>query len=96
MKGIEIEILPNGAKYEGLHEKLGFEAAQGILGTAFNLVAPKANWKNKIDATVPSGTDVDLIFTAVVHHTGSIPTFKLLKSGEISVKAKGYYLTIGS
>jgi hypothetical protein len=90
------QILPNVLKFEGLYEKLGYEAAQGILGTAFNLVAPKPNWKAPVKATVDAGADVDLLYTAVVHFTGSVPVFKLNADGTISVKADGYYKAIGS
>lgn len=73
----------------------GAERWQSELSAAFDLVAPKANWKMPIDAEVPAATDVTLISDAVIHFTGSKPELRS-RGKTLFVKAAGYYATIGA
>lgn len=68
---------------------------QEQLEQAFDLVADKKHWKNPINAVIPLESDQALIREAVIHFTGSVPTFVRTSKG-IKVTANGYYLTIGS
>ncbi len=68
---------------------------QPIREAYFALVQDKANWKNPINAFVPSTIDLDAVRDAVVHFTGSVPTFTMTRGGWI-VQADGYYKTIGA
>lgn len=68
---------------------------QAELEKAFDLVANKEHWKLPVNALVPHGTDENLITEAVIHFTGSVPSFKETKKG-IRVRAAGYYNTIGA
>lgn len=70
-------------------------------GPLFNLVAPKANWKNCINALVSpdelkklGATKTDL-GKAVTFYTGSVATIKW-ERGQLRVMAAGYYATIGA
>ena len=73
----------------------GFTYAQ--LSAAFNLVAPKGNWKGRIDATVSSDSaSVRLVETAVVFFTGSVPRITCGAHGQFRVQAAGYYIAIGA
>lgn len=69
---------------------------QSELSKAFELVAPKENWKNPIDSLVETGADAELIRDAVVHFTGSVPNIITARSGRMRVQAAGYYATIGA
>lgn len=80
-----------------------YEAKQAKLTAAFNRVAPKDHWKNPIDAEVTIANNRELrgIYDAVIHFTGSVPTFKPLRvtaenACVYRVKAAGYYATIGA
>lgn len=70
-------------------------AKQPIREAYFNLVADKANWKNPINAFVPATIDLDAITDAVIHFTGSVPTYTMTRKGW-NVKAAGYYVAIGA
>ncbi len=70
-------------------------------GPLFNLVAPKANWKDRINALVSpdeltrlGATKTDL-GKAVTFYTGSVPTIKW-ERGQLRVTAAGYYAAIGA
>ena len=75
---------------------------QEQLTTAFNRVSNKTNWKLPIKCTVEFNGDEDmkLLSCAIVHFTGSVPSFNIyqLKSGKKKVKinAVGYYNSIGA
>lgn len=74
----------------------GATRMQSELSAAFNLVAPKDNWKMPVDALLERGYDEKLICDAVIHFTGSVPTFIKARSGRARVQAAGYYATIGA
>lgn len=80
------------------------------LRTVFEMVQNTANWKGRIDATIPqhAATKAD-IHEAVIHFTGSVPriesTTALMryKDGLVAfevpswhVRGAGYYATIGA
>lgn len=62
---------------------------QPIREAYFNLVAPTTHWKDRIDAVVPNGISLDTIKDAVVHFTGTVPTFTPVAAG-YRVQAIGY------
>jgi hypothetical protein len=69
------------------------------LKKAFELVAPKPNWKMPIDALISSITPIKkrkLISFAVMFYTGGIAVFKKTPSGKIRVTSPGYYACIGA
>ncbi len=74
----------------------------GELRESFDLVAPKTNWKDPIDAIVELGTDRDvaLMREAVVFMTGSVPVITPAgRPGSIEkfrVEADGYFHAIGA
>ena len=69
---------------------------QQQLHDAFTKVQDKQHWKNPIDALVEK-KDIDIVTEAIIHFTGSIPTFQPKKgSGKYRVQAAGYFLTIGA
>jgi len=81
----DIEMTPEQKKYQPL----------------FDLVAPKDNWKKRIDALVDPAelsrlgvTENDLCH-AVTFYTGSVPTISR-ERGSIRVRAAGYYAAIGA
>jgi len=74
----------------------GKPRTQRELTDAFNLVAPRPNWKEAIDCTIPRPFDADLISDAVVHFTGAVPTFGYAVAHVVHVRAPGYYATIGA
>jgi hypothetical protein len=68
--------------------------SQAELEAAFALVAPKPNWKTPINAKLSKSTtvaEIARIKFAIMFFTGSEATF-----GYGSVKAPGYYATIGA
>lgn len=76
---------------------------KGELTKAFNQVANKANWKLPISAMVEVSSDKDeaaeqlaVLEAAVQFFTGSTPTFKTLRSGNVAVNAPGYYAVVGA
>ena len=78
-------------------------ATQLMYKPFFDLVAPKANWKNPIDCKIdaPSGKDdrelfKKMISQAVVFYTGSVPVIVDLGDKQIGVKAVGYYVAVGA
>lgn len=88
------------------HTRLGPPAPlpeQVMYKPFFDLVAPKDNWKNPIDATVraPRGKKdrelfKQMISQAVVFYTGCVPVILDLGDEEIGVKAVGYYAAVGA
>jgi hypothetical protein len=70
--------------------------SQEQLKEAFNKVSNKKNWKNRINSTISSKENLDLIAEAIIHFTGSCPLFINKPNGKIRVTAAGYYLTIGA
>lgn len=87
---------------------LGRDVTQGELSAAFDKVAPKDHWKNRIDAQVVLSNDFDLllIHNAVEFFTGSKATIEpvaiITSNGRPTgqtryrVKAAGYFATIGA
>jgi hypothetical protein len=67
------------------------------LSAAFDLVKDKSNWKMPINAKVPATENIDLIESAIVHFTSSIPSISIVSGGKFfRIKAAGYYKTVGS
>jgi hypothetical protein len=66
------------------------------LRDAFELVRPAENWKLPIDATVPEGTDTDVILAAVCYFTGGPAFFEANGDGTIHVTGAGYYAQVGA
>ena len=81
---------------------MGKPVTQGQLSEAFDRVADKANWKNKIDAVVDlNDQEMAMISEAVVFFTGSVAKFAprngaALPKCRYRVTAAGYYATIGA
>lgn len=74
----------------------GSKWMQSQLAAAFDLVAPKPNWKMPINAKLHRiDCDETLLSDAVIHFTGSVPTITR-RGGWRHVKAAGYYRTIGA
>lgn len=69
---------------------------QEQLHEAFDLVKDRDNWKMPVDTVIPYGSDTDVITSAVIHFTGSVPSFITLNDGSLRVYAAGYYACIGS
>lgn len=78
---------------------------QEQLLAAFKRVENSKNWKNRINrvVTVESDDELDLITSAVIHFTGSVPEFvetefRWREDGKkrYRVIAAGYYATIGA
>jgi hypothetical protein len=70
---------------------------QEQLSAAFDLVKDKSNWKMPINAKVPATENIDLIESAIVHFTSSIPSISIVSGGKFfRIKAAGYYKTVGS
>jgi hypothetical protein len=78
----------------------GATRMQSELSRAFNLIAPRPNWKAAIDVTIYRDTncaiDEALISDACFHFTGSVPTFSYAKAFLVRIRAAGYYATIGA
>ena len=69
---------------------------QSELKAAFDLVAPKPNWKMPIAATIYATTEKSLVSDAIIHFTGSVPTFASQSGKRYRVKAAGYYASVGA
>lgn len=63
---------------------------QPIREAYFRLVQPASHWKDRIDAVLPSGISLDQVRDAVVHFTGTVPSFTDLGNGTTRVTAAGY------
>lgn len=80
-----MELTPEQQKYQPL----------------FDLVAPKDNWKERIDALVDPaelsklGATKSDLGHAVTFYTGSVPTIGR-EGTKIRVRAAGYYACIGA
>ena len=68
-----------------------YDRNQAELTAAFQLVANRDHWKNAISARVEADADLELIQEAIIHFTGTVPTFERCPSGRVLVKAAGYY-----
>lgn len=70
----------------------GVTRMQSELTEAFDLVANKSHWKLPIKAKLATDTDPNImeIRDAIVHFTGSVPTFSFGPSA-VLVEAAGYY-----
>ena len=62
---------------------------QQQLDAAFKLVQPKTHWKDRIKAKIKH-EDQDIVMDAVIHFTGTVPSFKKNKDGTLTVTALGY------
>lgn len=71
----------------------------------FNRVAPKQNWKDRIDATVivMNGAELEILLRAIEFFTGSRATTEILRAGTLGgtsatyrIRAAGYYATCGA
>jgi len=71
---------------------------QEQLLAAFNKVANKTNWKLPIDKKVSlsSVDEVDLVVEAIIHFTGSVPSYDQLDGDVYHFQAQGYYIAIGA
>lgn len=80
-------------------EKKGetYGSRQARLTAIFRRVAPK-NWKDPIKKTVTARTEKEReeISEAIVHFTGSVPSFVPIGKGRYLVLAAGYYAAIGA
>ena len=77
----------------------GATRMQSELDAAFNLVAPRDNWKNSIDTTLPCRDPqcIASVVDAVVHFTGGVPTIHIGRPTDaIRVTAPGYYVSVGA
>lgn len=72
---------------------------------AFNLVAPRDNWKRPIDATIEADLiTIDVVREAVVFFTGSVAKVECVQPAALRVEgpskyrvtAAGYYATCGA
>lgn len=81
------------AHYTNVAVYAGFTRRQ--LNDAFNLVKDRKNWKYPVNALVPRDVDRNLIASAVIFYTGSVPTFTR-EGRKLRVRAAGYYNAIGS
>jgi hypothetical protein len=64
-------------------------ALQPIREFWFAKVANPKDWKAPIDGYVPAKADLDAVTDAVVHFTGTVPTFTMTRFGW-KVEAIGY------
>lgn len=65
------------------------------LRVAFDKVQNKDHWKNPIDAVILT-KDIKITEAAIIHYTGSVPTFTRVDGNNTRVKAAGYFATIGA
>ena len=74
------------------------EPTQAELEAAFELVRPPGHWKDPIDKTLKgiTGKKQAMIHSAIVHFTGSVPTFEALPGKRLRVRADGYYAAVGA
>jgi hypothetical protein len=80
------------------HSASGQKVTRRVATNLFNMVAPKDNWKNPIDATVLIYDESTLsnLVTAIQFFTGSVATVSKLGSCKYHILAAGYYATIGA
>lgn len=78
--------------------EMNFEQAQQYRQAMFALVECRKHWKNPIHARVSRDTPElrAAISDAVIHFTGSVPTFLPVADGSMIVSAAGYYATVGA
>lgn len=81
------------------------EYTQQELSAAFQKVQNRRNWKDRVNAviTIENDEEIRLITQAVIHFTGSVPSFTEVdtpwrKDGKqrYHVTAVGYYEAIGA
>lgn len=80
---------------------LAVDVTRAIALAAFNAVAPRDNWKGRIDVVLARSTvrdlgGVEVIREAVIFFTGSVPTIDDLDAGTVRVRAAGYYAAVGA
>jgi hypothetical protein len=66
-----------------------YDAVQAHLTAAFDLVCDPTDWRAPIDATVSGDMDLSLLAEAIIHFTGTVPTFDGTPGG-YRVWAEGY------
>lgn len=72
------------------------EYTQEQLKEAFDTVCSKQHWKLPIDTTIENA-DLNLIEYAIIHFTGSVPTFTpIMGTAVVRVQADGYYIAVGA
>ena len=75
------------------------EYTQQELSAAFQRVQNRRNWKNRVNAviTIENDEEMRLITHAVIHFTGSVPSFVEVDGKQrYRVTADGYYEAIGA
>jgi hypothetical protein len=75
------------------------EYTQQELSAAFQRVQNRKNWKNRVNAviTIENDEEMRLITQAVIHFTGSVPSFVEVDGKQRHrVTADGYYEAIGA
>ncbi len=65
------------------------------LRVAFDQVQNKDYWKNPVDAVILT-KNIKITEAAIIHYTGSVPTFTRIDGNNTRVKADGYYIAIGA
>ena len=65
------------------------------LREAFDKVQDKVHWKNPVDAVILT-KNIKITEAAIIHYTGSVPTFIRIDGNNTRVRAAGYYATIGA
>lgn len=74
-----------------IHQEISKE-----LAPYFNLVKNKKDWKLPIDTVIEADKEtIQKVSDAIEYFAGSIPEIKKLEKGKYSVKAVGYYKSIG-
>ena len=85
---------------------MNYDLEQAYRAQAFAMVSDKTNWKNMIRAEIKLQHSAErqaheveqlqaILTDAIVHFTGSIPTFAVV-NGALQVSAAGYYVAIGA
>lgn len=92
---VSLEEVQAALKAQAMRKK----PTQEEMRAAFERVANRLNWKKPINRllTVKNDAELDLIYDAVIHYTGSVPEFYPTgKSRQYRCVAAGYYLTVGA
>lgn len=73
------------------------EYTQDELTAAFDRVCNTKNWKMPINKVVKlTDKELDLVYAAVIHFTGSVPMISQRTRDTYHVTAAGYYVAIGA
>ncbi len=79
---------------ETLNPETGTAYSRRQLQTVFDQVCA-LNWKDPIHYLLPVTADLEMVRTAIIFYTGSVPTFSGGRYG-ITVRAAGYYAAVGA